>query len=260
MTRVRRPTIIVGNWKMHKTIAEAKSFVDKLAPSAANTKAGVWLAVPFTAIQASAEVAKPTRIVIGAQNAHEQESGAFTGEISCSMLKDAGASFVILGHSERRKLFHETDICINKKVKRALHDKLRPIVCVGETLEQHQAGQAFSVIEQQLSQSLKDLNSIEIENIILAYEPTWAIGTNLTATPEQAENIHKFCREFLSHQWTSSVAEKIVILYGGSVKPDNASALLRESDVDGLLVGGSSLSVDSFSKIIDCYNINVSNS
>lgn len=258
MLRAQRPTIIVGNWKMHKTIAEAKLFIEKLSTKISHTNVNVWIAVPFTAIEASVEAARNTPILIGAQNVNEEESGAFTGEISCDMLKDAGAAFVLIGHSERRKLYFESDAAINKKIKRALHDHLRPVLCVGETLIQHKKGQAFEIVAQQLSQGLKEINAKEMHNIILAYEPVWAIGSNQTVTPEQAQKMHLFCREFLSRHWTNAVAEKVVILYGGSVKPDNASALLLEPDVDGLLVGGSSLSVDSFSKIIDCYNINVS--
>lgn len=258
MFQAQRPAIIVGNWKMHKTIAEAKSFIEELEPAARHAKAKVWLAVPFTAIQASAEIARKSPIVIGAQNMHEQESGAFTGEISCSMLKEAGAAFVILGHSERRKLFHETDASINKKIKVALHHDMSPIVCVGETLEQHQNGLTHRIIEEQLSLSLQGLNVTDLEKVILAYEPVWAIGTGRNATPEQAQDMHRFCRQFVGHHWTTAVAEKIIILYGGSVKPDNALALLTEPDIDGLLVGGSSLSVNSFSQIIDCCNINVS--
>ncbi|MBA3815455.1 MAG: triose-phosphate isomerase [Parachlamydiaceae bacterium] len=258
MLQVRRPTIIVGNWKMHKTISEAKTFIEKLALGVNKSNSAIWIAVPFTAIQASADIAINTPIIIGAQNAHEQESGAFTGEISCHMLKEAGAFFVILGHSERRMLFHETNLCINKKIKQALKNELRPLVCIGETLEQHQKHLTGQVLEQQLSQCFENLTDAEMENIVLAYEPIWAIGTNQTATPAQAQSIHKFCREYLKRHWNNAVAEKIVILYGGSVKPDNASALLAESDIDGLLIGGSSLSVDSFSKIIEGYNINVS--
>lgn len=258
MFQAQRPAIIVGNWKMHKTIAEAKSFIEDLVPTAGKAKANVWIAVPFTAIQASAETARKSGIIIGAQNVYEQESGAFTGEISCSMLKEAGATFVILGHSERRKLFHETNASISKKIIMALHYDLRPIVCVGETLEEHQNGLAHRIIEEQLSQSLQGLSDTDLEKVVLAYEPVWAIGTGQNATPEQAQDMHRFCRKFVGHHWTTAVAKKIIILYGGSVKPDNALALLTEPDIDGLLVGGSSLSVNSFSQIIDCCNINVS--
>jgi len=258
MPQVHRPTIIVGNWKMHKTIAEAKSFIKDLASTVNRSQVAIWLAVPFTAIQASVEAAAQTKIIVGAQNVHECEFGAFTGEISCDMLKEAGAQFVIIGHSERRNLFHETDDCVNKKIKLALKHGLCPILCIGETLEQHQNRQTHLVLEQQLKEGLKDISRAEMEKLVLAYEPVWAIGTSQTATPEQAETVHKFCREFMSRHCTAEVANKLVILYGGSVKPDNAGALLAEPDVDGLLVGGSSLSVDSFRKIIESYNINVS--
>lgn len=252
MPQAHRPTIIVGNWKMHKTIAEAKAFIKGLSPQVGNCSANVWLAVPFTAIQASAEEAHGTSIAIGAQNAHDQDEGPFTGEISCRMIKEAGATFVLLGHSERRHGFQESSAWVNKKVLRALQDGLRPIVCIGETLSQHQAGVAHEILDVQLTQSLNNLSDQDLKKVIIAYEPVWAIGTNQTATPQHAQEIHHFCRELIARHWNVAAADKMPILYGGSVKPDNAAALLDQPDIDGLLVGGCSLSLDSFTQIIHC--------
>jgi triosephosphate isomerase len=250
-----RPTVITGNWKMYKTIDEAVRFVKELAPLVQESTAQVYLAVPFTAIHATAEVAKSTKIVIGAQNMNDASEGAFTGEIAARMLKEAGAKFVILGHSERRKIFHETNSFINKKVKRALIEGLQPILCVGETKEEREQNKTAEVLESQISQSLADLSAEQLASLILAYEPVWAIGTDLAATPEMAQKEHEFCRSIVAKNWGSDFAEHLVIQYGGSVKPDNAKALLEQPDIDGLLVGGASLSVDSFSKIVNSQKI-----
>lgn len=258
MPQWRRPTFIVGNWKMHKTIDEARAFIKGLIPYVRNCPLQVGLAVPFPAIQAAADEAKGSLIAIGAQNVNDHEEGAFTGEISCRMLKDAGATFVIIGHSERRKYFLESNMLVNKKIKRALKDGLQPIVCIGETLDQHQAGKTREVLKVQLVEGLEDLSLEELQKVILAYEPIWAIGTNHTATPELAQEIHHFCRSIMAEHWNAAAAECVIIQYGGSVKPENAAVLLAQPDVDGLLVGGGSLSLDSFSKIINCQNVNIS--
>lgn len=247
---MHRSTTIIGNWKMNKLIAEARSFVSGLALTILPSHAYVGLAVPFTMITAAAEAARGTAIAIGAQNVSEREGGAFTGEVSCLMVKDAGGSFVLVGHSERRQLFHETDALVNKKTKRALADGLKPVVCIGETLEQHEAGKTDEVLRGQLTNSLKDLTADEVERLIIAYEPVWAIGTGKTATANAAQSAHAFCRDLLKENWGKSAAERVVIQYGGSVKPDNAKDLLDQTDVDGLLVGGASLSLDSFAKIV----------
>lgn len=250
MQQAFRPTIIIGNWKMHKTIAEAKSFIKGLTEISRDSPAKIWLAVPFTAIQVSADQAHGTAIAIGAQNVHDREEGPFTGEISCRMVKEAGATFTLIGHSERRQHSYESNAIVNKKVKRALNDGLRPVVCIGETLEQHQDGIAREILQEQLTQSLKNVNCDELQKVIVAYEPVWAIGTNLAAAPKQAQEVHSFCREIVAQHWNLAAAENIVILYGGSVKPENAASLLEQKDIDGLLVGGSSLSLNSFSEII----------
>lgn len=252
MSQLNRPTFIVGNWKMYKTIGEGKAFIKGLASTCAHSSRQIGLAVPFTMISAAVEAAKNSPIAIGAQNVYDAEEGAFTGEISCRMLKDAGSSFVIIGHSERRLLFLEDDQWINRKLKRVLSEKLKAIVCIGETLEQYQQGTTHSVLSSQLKASLHDIGSEQFESVVLAYEPVWAIGTGRTATPEIAQKVHLFCREVVAKIWGSSIAERLIIQYGGSVKPDNAAELLAQPDVDGLLVGGASLSLDAFSKIIQC--------
>lgn len=248
-----RPLIITGNWKMYKTIDEAKRFIETLAPLIVKSQAKVYLAVPFTALFPSVELVKSLHapLVIGAQNMNDASEGAFTGEIAGRMLKGAGAQFVILGHSERRRFFHETDAYINKKVKRALKDNLQPIVCIGETLEQKEQGMTETTLQEQIQNTFEGITSEQMKSIILAYEPVWAIGTGKVATPEDAEKVHLFCREFIGERWGKDVADTILIHYGGSVKPENAQALLAEPNIDGLLVGGASLSPETFSQIVN---------
>jgi triosephosphate isomerase len=250
-----RPTVIIGNWKMHKTIAESAAFVTSLAFVVRHSSTQVGLAVPYTMITAAADAARGALIAIGAQNVFDAEEGPYTGEISCRMLKDAGASFVIIGHSERRHLFHEDNAWINRKVKRALNDGLRVVLCIGETLEQHQTGKTHAVLHEQLTECLKDVGERQIESLIIAYEPVWAIGTNQTATPEIAQASHHFIRNEIAKKWGKPASERLIIQYGGSVKPENAAALLNEPDIDGLLVGGASLVLDAFVKIIQCHKI-----
>jgi len=248
-----RSTVIAGNWKMYKTIDEAKAFVETLAPLIEKSQATVYLAVPFTAIHATAQLVKAldAPIVIGAQNMNDATEGAFTGEIAARMLKDAGAQFVILGHSERRHIFNESNDFINKKVKRALEDAIQPILCIGETLTQREEGETEAVLREQLLGSLEGVSSDALLKMLVAYEPVWAIGTGKVAHPDDAQAAHAHVRGVLAENWGDEVANQIVIQYGGSVKPDNAADLLSKPDVDGLLVGGASLSADSFSKIIN---------
>lgn len=248
---MHRPVVIAGNWKMYKTGEQAKNFINELNPLIKNSFAFVYLAVPFTAIKPAAEQAKSGKITIGAQNMHDATEGAFTGEISASMLVEAGAKFVILGHSERRKIFNETDAFINKKMIRAVKEQLQPLLCVGETLADREQGRTAQVLETQLSGCLQDLDKNDLKKLIIAYEPVWAIGTNQTATPEIAQEAHLLCRKWLAGKYGEDFAQSVVIQYGGSVKPDNAAALLKMPDIDGLLIGGASLTVDSFSKIIN---------
>lgn len=252
MTDTERPVTIVGNWKMYKTVKESLAYVKELLPLVQHATARVYLAVPFTSIKTLADFTKGKSIVIGAQNMHDASEGAFTGEIAGVMLKGAGAQFVILGHSERRRLFKETNQFINSKVKRAIADKLQPILCIGETLEEHQQGKTQEVLANQLKECLQGIESHQLDNLMISYEPVWAIGTDETATPEVAQAAHHFCRQFISQTWNEHLAKKVLIQYGGSVKPENAKELLDQPDVDGLLVGGASLSAETFSKIVNC--------
>ena len=244
-----RPSIIVGNWKMHKTVEESVAFVEQLKLQVGGAASELLLAVPYTAIAPAVAVASD--IVIGAQNMNDATEGAFTGEIAAHMLIEAGARFVILGHSERRHIFGETSAFINKKVKRALSDGLRPLLCIGETLNEREAGETQQRLKEQLLSSLEGLETLG--SLILAYEPVWAIGTGKTATPEQANEAHHFCRQVVEEKWGGAAASNIPLLYGGSVKPRNAHLLMAQPDVDGLLVGGASLSYGDFEKIIN-YN------
>jgi triosephosphate isomerase len=248
-----RPLVIAGNWKMYKTIDEALRFVETLAPLITKSQATVYLAVPFTAIRPAASLVEElgASITIGAQNMNDAAEGAFTGEIAARMLTEAGARFVILGHSERRHLFHESNDTINKKVKRALESALQPVLCIGETLEEREAGETEAVLREQLTGSLEGISAEELSKMIIAYEPVWAIGTGKVARPDDAQTAHAFVRGVIAQIWGEEAAERIVIQYGGSVKPENADELLEQPDVDGLLVGGASLSPDSFSQIIN---------
>lgn len=245
-----RKQYVVGNWKMHKTAREATDFIEQLAPKIEGCLPQVFLAVPFTSIAQAYQFAKDTNIIIGAQNMNDAREGAFTGEISGIMLKEAGASFVLLGHSERRHLFGESSSFIHQKVLRALKDDLQPILCVGETLEEHEAKKKEKVLREQISLGLKTVAKDDGCKIILAYEPVWAIGTGKTATPELAQEAHHFCRNVLEEMFGKKVAEDISILYGGSVKPENATELMGGKDIDGVLVGGSSLDVEAFASIV----------
>lgn len=254
MTSTNRSVIITGNWKMYKTIEEAVAYLQELIPLVKNSSASIYLAVPFTAIKSVSDAAKGSNITIGAQNMNDVSEGAFTGEIAGKMLKDAGAKFVILGHSERRRLFNETDSFINKKIKRALLDGLQPTLCIGETKEQRDADKTHEVLTTQLTEGLEGITSEQIEQIILAYEPVWAIGMAHSAGPDTAEEAQAFCRRFVSEKWGEKAGEHIIIQYGGSVKSDISKEFLDQPDIDGLLVGGASLSAQEFSKIINSYH------
>lgn len=234
---------------MYKTAREATDYIESLNPKIAKCKANILLAVPYTSIASASRYAKDTSIVIGAQNMNDAREGAFTGEIAGLMLKEAGASFVILGHSERRHVFGETDAFIHGKVLRALQDDLIPILCVGETLKEREAEKTEAVLKKQLETALEGVPKEDSENVIIAYEPVWAIGTGKTATPKMAQEAHAFCRECLSEVFGKRKAATISILYGGSVKPDNAAQLVAQKDIDGVLVGGASLDPETFAKI-----------
>jgi len=249
MTQKTRRKIIAGNWKMYKTGREAKDFVQQLLPLIEENKHPIYLAVPFTAIHSAADAARGSAISIGAQNMNDKEEGPYTGEISGAMLKEAGATFVILGHSERRYIFGEGNRFINAKLRKGIEIGLQIILCIGETEHERSRGMAEAALTDQFSHCFDAVSEQEVGNAVLAYEPVWAIGTGKTATPQQAQEMHAFCRGLLAKKYGKQVAEQISILYGGSVKPDNTRSLLEQPDIDGVLVGGGSLSVDSFSRI-----------
>ncbi|PIW69752.1 MAG: triose-phosphate isomerase [Ignavibacteriales bacterium CG12_big_fil_rev_8_21_14_0_65_30_8] len=247
-----RRRIIAGNWKMHNNISESQNLVSKLVSGLTNQNLirEVIICPPFTSLCEISNLLKDTKVELGAQNMHFEEKGAFTGEISSDMLKSVGCKYVILGHSERRTIFGETDELISKKIKKALTSDLTPIFCIGESLEQRENGTTNDVIKRQVLEGIKDLTEEEVNKIIIAYEPIWAIGTGKTATPEQAQEVHKFIRSILTETFSETVSEKIPILYGGSVKPNNAEDLLAKEDIDGALVGGACLEAESFISII----------
>ncbi|MBN1646432.1 MAG: triose-phosphate isomerase [Spirochaetales bacterium] len=246
-----RKTYIAGNWKMHKTRSEAAALAQELESQIKNKSVKVMIAPPFTSLEAVAGVLKSGNILLGAQNMASEESGAHTGEVSALMLKDLGVHTVILGHSERRLIYGETDELVNRKVHLALKHDFEVILCVGETLEQREAGQAVSVVEKQIDSGLSGLSEAQLRNLVIAYEPVWAIGTGKTATPEDADEIHKVIRTRLASLYNTAAAESMIIQYGGSVKPENAAELLGMENIDGALVGGASLKSDSFLSIVN---------
>jgi triosephosphate isomerase len=243
-----RTPYIAANWKMQKTVAEAVAFVDALLPRIAATQHDVVICPPFTALGAVVERRYGTAVKVAAQNMHEEDWGAFTGEISAPMLVELDVDAVVLGHSERRQLFGETDEALARKVPAALAAGLEPILCVGESEEARDSGQTEAVLERQLQADLADVGSTDLASVVIAYEPIWAIGTGRTATPEQAEEAIAFIRDVVRQR---GGAEELRILYGGSVKPDNAAELLGREEIDGALVGGASLEPDSFAEIVE---------
>ena len=248
-----RKTIIAGNWKMYKTIVEAIELANGLKREFFKldfAAVDVVLCPAFTALSEVAEVLTETGIGLGAQDVYWQNEGAFTGEVSPLMLKDAGCQYVIIGHSERRQFFSETNETVNKKIKAALEAGLAPIVCVGENLQEREAKKTFKVIEDHINNGLVDIGVDDMLKLVIAYEPVWAIGTGKTATGEQAQEVHKFIRDLLKKKYGQEAADNIRIQYGGSVKPENITELMNKPDVDGALVGGASLKVDSFSAIV----------
>lgn len=247
-----RKNIIAGNWKMNKDLTEAIDLVSNLKKEleGKTLNAEVIVAPPFMALEAINSMLQGSNISLAAQNMHPADSGAFTGEVSVSMLKSVGCSYVILGHSERRTIFGETDEFINEKVIQAFKHGITPILCCGESLEEREEGVTFKVVEEQLRAGLKGLSNEQIEKIIIAYEPIWAIGTGKTASPEQAQEVHAEIRKLLVELTNESVANNVTIQYGGSVKPDNAKELLSKPDIDGALVGGACLKADSFRDIV----------
>ncbi len=246
-----RMPVIAGNWKMHKLTEEARALARAIKVGAGDAShCQVVLAPPFTALAAVAAEIRASKLLLAAQNVHWEPKGAFTGEISIPMLEDLGCAMVIVGHSERRQHFGETDAGVNRRVKAILRSSLQPIICIGETLAQREGGAYQTVINQQLAGGLDGLTRQDLLRIILAYEPVWAIGTGRTASPEIAQEVHVAVRDWLSQKFSEEAAQQVRILYGGSVKPDNISELMRQPDIDGALVGGACLEAESFLRII----------
>lgn len=246
-----RKKIIAGNWKMYKTPSEAARLVQALKVKVVNIRqTEMVVCPPFVSLAAVRDGLASSNVKLGAQNIFWENEGAFTGEISAPMLIDAGCQYVIIGHSERRQYFHETNVSVNRRLKAALASGLEVIFCVGETLQQRDGGTTFQVIGTQLLEGLQDIPSESMQHVVVAYEPVWAIGTGRNASPEQAQEAHRFIRDKIADSYSRPVADHLRILYGGSVKPANADELLRQPDVDGALVGGASLDAASFAEII----------
>ncbi len=251
MNQKYRKTIIAGNWKMFKTASETRSFIEELMPALPRTKrCSVVLCVPFINIPTAMKLLKDSRICIAAQNLHWEEQGAFTGEISASMLAEIGVKYVLIGHSERRQYFGETDASVNKKVHAALKAGLRPILCVGETLEQRELGVTEDLISYQVKAALAGVSAADMRHMVIAYEPVWAIGTGKTATPEQAGEVCTLIRTLLRKLYGARIARISTIQYGGSMNAGNASSLLEQPDIDGGLIGSASLKTTDFLTII----------
>ena len=246
-----RQSIIAANWKMNKTLEEARQFAHNLlqrCPDPGTVEAVI--AAPFTALSALQDRLRAAPFHLAAQDLFWESAGAYTGEISAAMLVDVGCSHVIIGHSERRQGFGETDAVVDRKVSAALQAGLQPIVCVGETLDERQAGQTFDTLRRQMQNSLASCSADAMPRVVLGYEPLWAIGTGVSATPQQAQEAHRYLRDLLTQGWGTEAAEAVRIQYGGSVNPGNITALMAEKDIDGALVGGASLDVDSFIQLL----------
>ena len=245
---MRKP-IIAGNWKMNNTAAEGVKLIEALKGLVKDANCDVVACVPFTDIPAVSEAVKGTNIHLGAQNVHFAEKGAFTGEISASMLKEYGVEYVIIGHSERRQYFGETDETVNKRIQAALKYELKPIVCIGETLEEREGNKTEAVLEKQIKGAFAGISADDFKKIVIAYEPVWAIGTGKTATPDMAEATHAFIRKVIAGLY-GAIAEDTVIQYGGSMKPENSKELVAQADIDGGLIGGAALKADSFHDLV----------
>ena len=254
MDKQNRKAIIAGNWKMNKTATEAAELIDALIPAVKDAGCEVVICVPFTDLVTAVAKTKGTNIHVGAENVHFEKSGAFTGEISADMLTDLGVEYVVVGHSERRQYFAETDETVNKRAKAALAGGLKPIICVGESLTQREQGVTEELIRMQVKIALNGVTADELKNVVIAYEPIWAIGTGLTATPDQAEEVCEMIRSVVRKLYSSKNARAISILYGGSMNDKNAFELLAQPDIDGGLIGGASLVPEKFVKIIEAAN------
>jgi len=247
----KRLTHIFGNWKLHMTMQETEKFMQEFFASVKKTSCVVGIAPPFTSITVATKKAQGSQVYIGAQNMSEHLHGAYTGEVSPVMIKEAGAQFVLIGHSERRLHFHENNRIIRHKMRSALQEGLIPLLCIGETQEEREHNITKKVLTVQLNEALQDLPKEDVKKILIAYEPVWAIGTGQTATSKIAQETHHFCRSLLANSLGKAIAEKIPILYGGSVRSENIAQLIIQPDIDGVLVGGASLNVESFVKIIN---------
>ncbi|MBO4552937.1 triose-phosphate isomerase [bacterium] len=246
-----RTPVIAGNWKMNKTVAEAVALASEIKEKVAGVENVKIIVCPvFTAVKSVADVLKGTNVKVGAQDMYWETSGAYTGEVSGEMLMEAGAEYVIIGHSERRQYFGETNETVNKKLKKALSIGLKPIVCIGETLADREAGTTEAVVGKQVKEGFVGLTAEEMKGTIIAYEPVWAIGTGKTATAEQAEAVHAFVRNLIAQLWDKETADAVIIQYGGSMKPENVASLLAQPDIDGGLIGGAALKADSFEKLV----------
>lgn len=246
-----RIPFIAGNWKMFKTKAEAIAFAEEFRELYKDTDVQTAICAPFTNLEALKEAFAGTEIKVGAQNVHFADEGAFTGEISVSMLEEIGVDFCIVGHSERRQYFGETDETVNKKLKKLFEGPIRPILCVGESLEERDADKAFDVVGGQIKADLEGIDAADVKKLVIAYEPIWAIGTGRTATPDQAEEMCAFIRKTLIELYGEEVSDEVIIQYGGSVKPANATEIMNMNEIDGALVGGASLKPKDFMEIID---------
>lgn len=246
-----RIPFIAGNWKMFKTKAEAIAFAEEFRELYKDTDVQTAICAPFTNLEALKEAFAGTEIKVGAQNVHFADEGAFTGEISVSMLEEIGVDFCIVGHSERRQYFGETDETVNKKLKKLFEGPIRPILCVGESLEERDANKAFDVVGGQIKADLDGIDAADVKKLVIAYEPIWAIGTGRTATPDQAEEMCAFIRKTLIELYGEEVSDEVIIQYGGSVKPANATEIMNMDEIDGALVGGASLKPKDFMEIID---------
>ncbi|SHJ83945.1 triose-phosphate isomerase [Tepidibacter formicigenes] len=246
-----RTPIIAGNWKMHKTIKEAVEFVNEVKDKIANTDVEAVICAPFTLLKDLKEVTKGTNIKVGAQNMHFEEKGAFTGEISPLMLKEIEVDYVVIGHSERRQYFNETDETVNKKVLKALEYDIKPIVCVGETLEERETQKTKDVVKVQVEKALENVDKERVKDIVIAYEPIWAIGTGKTASSKDANDVIAYIREVVGNIFGSEVSEEVRIQYGGSVKPANVEEIMNEEDIDGALVGGASLNPSDYVELVN---------
>ena len=251
MNKALRNAVIAGNWKMNKTPSEAKALINDIKPLVASAKCDVVVCVPFVDLQAALDATAGTNIGVGAENCHFEDSGAFTGEISASMLKEMGVQYVIIGHSERRTYFGETDITVNKRTLAALKNGLKVILCVGEYLEQREQGITAELVAMQTKIALQNVTAEDMKNVIIAYEPVWAIGTGKTATSEQANEVCAIIRSTIASLYGQAVADAVTIQYGGSMKPSNADELLAQPDVDGGLIGGASLNATDFAAIVE---------